>query len=184
VAGDGDAAELVRAAADRARGCASLEVVLLGDVPDPRDVYDAADVAFGMGSSALRALAHGKPVVVQGRDGFWMPFRPETADLFLAQGFFGVGDTGQGIAQEIDALRDPARRAPLAEFGRAFVVGRFALDRAVHVLEDLYRDQLEHPQPPRRRSVAHVVVRFLRYRVALAAPWAPRVYRRVMGRQA
>jgi glycosyltransferase involved in cell wall biosynthesis len=184
VAGDGDDAEAVRAAARRARESVALEVVLLGDVPDPRDVYDAADVVFGMGGSALRGLAHAKPLIVQGRDGFWLPFGPDTADVFLSQGFFGSGDTGQRFVTALAGLRDPAVRRALGEFGRGFVTGRFGLDRAAHVLEDLYTAELTRDARRPVREAGRTLVRFARYRLALAAPGVQRGWRRLTGRAA
>ena len=40
-------------------------VVLTGELRDPRPAYAAADVSLGMGGSALRAMAFGRPLVVQ-----------------------------------------------------------------------------------------------------------------------
>jgi hypothetical protein len=187
VAGNGDEAARVRDAATRAAATSDrLDIRLLGNVTDPRGVYDAADVVFGMGASALRAMAHRKPLIVQGRDGFWKLLAPETASVFFAQGFFGEGPTGEGFPDILATLRDPHRRAELAAYGAALVHDRYALTTAVDRLEALYADELTRRRPPLRsvRSVAASLLRFGRYRVALAAPGVHRGYRRLTGRTA
>lgn len=185
VAGDGDEAGRVRDAATRA-GAASdrLDIRLLGNVADPRAVYDAADVVFGMGASALRAMAHRKPLIVQGRDGFWKLLTPESAPVFFAQGFFGEGATEESFLGILAELRDADRRAQLAGFGATLVEDRYALSTAVRRLEGIYADEIDRPRRRLRsaRSVAASLLRFLRYRVALAAPGLQRGFRRLTGR--
>ena len=65
-------------------------VVLTGQLADPRPAYSAADVILGMGSSALRGMAFGKPLVVQGERGFWELLTPDSASVFLRDGWYGV----------------------------------------------------------------------------------------------
>lgn len=187
VAGSGDEADRVRDAADGAAASSDrLDVRLLGDVADPRSVYDAADVVFGMGSSALRAMAHAKPLIVQGRDGFFQLLSPETAPTFLAQGFFGVGSTGEGFLDILRGLRDEVRRTESARFGYALVRERYALSTAVERLEDIYATELRRRRHrgESARSIVVSLLRFARYRIAITAPAIPRLYRRLTGRAA
>ncbi len=72
VVGDGPAADHVAAAAATTNRLAGDgTVVLTGSLSDPRPAYTAADVSLGMGGSALRAMAHGTPLVVQGEQGYF-----------------------------------------------------------------------------------------------------------------
>jgi len=143
VVGDGPAHAALQcraAAVNRRRG---REVVtLVGPRLDPRQAYAAADVVVGMGSSALRALAIGRPVVVQGEQGFSEICEPGTVPIFLRQGFYGVGDNPVGaerLARQLETLLcDARRREALSRFGRSLVVERFSLRRAVGLLLNIY----------------------------------------------
>jgi glycosyltransferase involved in cell wall biosynthesis len=143
VVGDGDArAHLeARAAAVNVRS-GRTTVSLVGALVDPRHAYAAADIVVGMGGSALRAMAIGKPVVVQGEGGFSLPFSPNTLPTFLWQGFWGVGDGRSGsdrLAGHLEALVcDPALRNQLGDYGRKMVVERFSLRRAADIMEEIY----------------------------------------------
>lgn len=127
-------------------------VTLPGPELDPRPVYAAADVVVGMGSSALRALAIGRPVVVQGERAFSEVFEPATLGTFLRQGFYGVADDAAGAERLADQLNgllaNPQRRAMLGRFGRQVVAERFSLDRAVRIQLEIYSQVLLNP--PRR----------------------------------
>lgn len=124
-------------------------VTLAGPDLDPRPAYAAADVVVGMGSSALRALAIGRPVVVQGEEAFSEVFEPATLGLFLRQGFYGQADGALGsnrLADQIDGLlADPVRRETLGRFGRQVVTESFSLERAVRVQLDIYGQVLQTP---------------------------------------
>ncbi|WP_203898133.1 glycosyltransferase family 4 protein [Virgisporangium aliadipatigenens] len=151
VVGDGDARSTVEERAAKANARAGRRaVVLTGALFDPRPAYAAADVMLGMGGSALRALAFGKPLVVQGERGFWELLTPSTVDTFLKQGWYGLGD-GTGGEERLTAilsglLRDPDRRRSLGEYGRTLAVERFSLQRAATVQEKIYRDALARPR--------------------------------------
>ncbi len=164
-------------AIDQLAGSASIRLVLVGDGPargslearaaavnnrhgrtvvtltgadlDPRKAYAAADVVVGMGSSALRALAIGRPLVVQGERAFSQTFEPTTSGLFLSQGFYGLGDDVTGVeilaSQIADLMVDPEKRERLGKFGREFVCRRFSLDRAVDVQLEIYHSILDRP---------------------------------------
>lgn len=185
IAGAGDEEESVRRAAARSAGT-TLRVVLLGHVPDPRTVYDAADIVFGMGGSALRAMAHAKPLIVQGRDGFWDLLTPESLPRFFATGFFGAGESGgPGFGALVAALADDApRRAVLGSFGRDVVMERYAITRAATQLEAIYRAGME--AVPTRRSVVADRVRSLgrfgRFSLATSFPALQLASRRMTGR--
>ncbi|ESR23040.1 glycosyltransferase family 4 protein [Lutibaculum baratangense] len=134
IVGDGTSRrELDALAASVNRGLGREAVFLTGAMVDPRPAYAAADTVVGMGGSALRALAFGKPLVVSGEKGFSMPFTHETADLFYRVGMYGVGDNHDGSGLMASHLRfmlaQPAeRRDELSRLGRSFVVRHFALD--------------------------------------------------------
>lgn len=187
VAGAGDEEALVRDAAVEAdaRG-GDLRVRLLGSVDDPRPVYDAADLVFGMGGSALRAMAHAKPVIVQGRDGFWKLAAPDTIDEFFEHGFFGVGTSGgPDVAQLICTLAaDDAQRVRLGAFGRSLVLERFDLAVAAERMERLYLDELLISRSGSQRAAARrrSMLRFAKFRVAVTLPWLQRAVRTVSGR--
>jgi glycosyltransferase involved in cell wall biosynthesis len=162
IVGDGPARdEVQRAAADVNTGAGRRVVTLTGAVLDPRSCYSAADVSLGMGSSALRAMAFGKPVVVQGERGFWELLTPHSVDTFLYQGWYGVGSGGDGTRRVAAILRHlyhhPAERAQLGEYARSLVVDRFSLGRAADIQEQLYRDAVA--SNPKRRTAALRLVR-------------------------
>lgn len=183
VAGSGDDEEGVRAAAARF-SAVDFDVRLEGDVADPRPVYAAADLVIGMGSSALRAMAHARPVVVQGPGGFWNLLSPDTIGLHLRQGFFGHGDSGGPSLAAIvsGVMADPASAEALGWFGRAVVEDRFAIDRAASRLEQVYIAEARGPRAPGRRSAAYALWRYLLFRVALTHPRAHSAFRRVVHR--
>ena len=85
IVGDGPARDVVARAAAVANA-RDRNVILTGEMPDPRPAYAAADVALGMGGSALRAMAYEKPLVVQGENGFWKLLTPETVDTSDGRG--------------------------------------------------------------------------------------------------
>ena len=113
IVGDGAARAEVEEAAAAANARAGRRVVVLaGQLGDPRPAYAAADVVLGMGGSALRGMAFGKPLMVQGEGGFWELLTPESAPMFLRQGWYGIGSTATGAAAERGAAgEDPARAA-------------------------------------------------------------------------
>lgn len=147
IVGDGPARQTVAERARKANAEAGrTAVVLTGELLDPRPAYAAADVVLGMGGSALRALAFGRPLVVQGERGFWQLLTPDTCATFLEQGWYGVGD-GHGGAERLTGilhrlLDDAALRESLGRYGRELAVERFSLQRAARVQEEIYRSAL------------------------------------------
>ncbi len=104
-----------------------------GALLDPRPAYAAADIVVGMGGSALRGMAFGKPVVVVGERGFSLPLTPATADSLYYKGMYGIALDDQGNQRHATDIRELAtqssrERAALGEFARQFVVRHFALE--------------------------------------------------------
>ena len=145
IAGDGPLRERLARAADRARERTGRDlVVFAGELEDPTPAYAAADVLIGMGGSALRSMAFGKPLVVAGEQGFSELLTPVTAPRFLRTGWYGRGPGSRGSGPE--ALRralgeladDAVLRAELGSFGRQLVIDRFSLVRAASLVEQQY----------------------------------------------
>ncbi len=153
VVGGGQALDALRARVEALNRRVGREVVILaGPWLDPRTAYAAADLVLGMGSSALRALAIGRPLIVQGLNAFSVVFEPETLPMFLRQGFFGEGDGEAGagrLARQIAELyRAPARREALGGYGRSILTERFSLARGIDMTLQMYQEVLR--VPPRR----------------------------------
>jgi glycosyltransferase involved in cell wall biosynthesis len=143
VVGDGAArAEVAEAAAKANAQGGRTVVALTGQLTDPRPAYAAADVMLGMGGSALRGLAFGKPLVVQGERGFWQLLTPDTEPVFLRQGWYGIGEGDDGADRLAGILRpllaDPGRRAELGRRSRRLVEDRFSLAAAAARQEQVY----------------------------------------------
>lgn len=133
IVGDGEVrADLERLAREVNAERGRAVVVLTGELLDPRPAYAAADILVGMGGSALRGMAFGKPIVIVGENGFSEPFTPETADAFYYKGMYGVGTGDPANTGLIDDIRGlaahPERLRPLGEFSRQFVVKHFAME--------------------------------------------------------
>ncbi|MBP2322243.1 glycosyltransferase involved in cell wall biosynthesis [Kibdelosporangium banguiense] len=158
--GDGRSREEIEERAAKANAQAGRTVVrLTGEVADPRPAYAAADVIVGQGGSALRGMAFGKPLVVVGEQGFSSLLTPDTAPLFLQQGWYGLGGDGvSDLRSHLEQLLNSRdRRGSLGEFARRLVVERFALTRAAKVQEDEYL--LAFRNRPAVASVATELVR-------------------------
>lgn len=105
-------------------------VAFTGSLVDPRPAYAAADVIIGMGGSALRGMAFGKPVIVVGDGGFADVFSPETEAGFYRSGMYGWSRTASDTAlrNAISMLaEDRGLRDKLGKFGRAFVAEHHSL---------------------------------------------------------
>jgi glycosyltransferase involved in cell wall biosynthesis len=173
VVGDGPGLAEVRASADTVNARHRRDVVIVtGSLLDPRDAYSAADIVLGMGSSALKGMSFGKPLVVQGAAGFWRLAEPATLPMFLADGWYG--HNGAGAAELLSALRPildySERRRDLGRFGRDLVVERFSLAGASRLLADVYAGALDRP-PGRGASGAGLAgagLRLARFKFAMA----------------
>lgn len=158
VVGDGDAFKEISGRAEAVNQRLGRDaVVMTGSMYDPRPAYAASDIMLGMGGSALRSLAHGKPLIVLGEQGFSRTFGPDTIDYFLTFGFYG--DAAQErpvehLALEIRSLLDPEPRRELGRFGEAQVRSRFGLDVTAESLERIYRAELGDSAGALRRTVA------------------------------
>jgi glycosyltransferase involved in cell wall biosynthesis len=117
-------------------------VTLAGSLLDPREAYAAADVVVGMGSSSMRALAIGRPVIVQGERGYSEIFGPDTVATFLHQGFFGVGSNDAGasrLAAQLEVLLKHREYAKsLGQYGHEVISGRLSLRRAIPLQMAIY----------------------------------------------
>ena len=114
IVGDGPARLVVEeeAAKANALGTNPPAIHLVGEMVDPRPAYAAADIMLGMGGSALRGMAFGKPLIVQGEAGFWKLCDEESAPSFLAGGWYGLGDGAPGDARLRAALGPCFPRQP------------------------------------------------------------------------
>ncbi|GAA3047341.1 hypothetical protein GCM10020229_68450 [Kitasatospora albolonga] len=154
VVGAGPSLDRMRAVADEVNGDLGRQAVLVpGQLADPRPAYQAADVVLGMGGSALRGLAFGKPVVVHGADGYTALHEPgPLVEPHASRCMYGFGDGTRRpevlAAQLRPLLDDPALRASLGSWGRDWVVGRFSLDSITTAFEELYREVLATPPGP------------------------------------
>ena len=168
IVGDGDARPAVEAAAERANACAGQRVVVLaGELADPRPAYAAADVMLGMGGSALRGMAFGRPLVVQGERGFWRLCTPATLPGFLAGGWYGLGGDGAAtLRAELEPLlRDADRRRELGLFARGVVESRFALPAAAARQVGVYERALAAPRRVPPAELARATALLGRYKV-------------------
>ena len=146
VAGDGPGLEQVRDTAAQVNAAHHTQIVwVTGGLLDPLPAYSAADVVVGMGSSALKGMSFGKPVVVQGEFGFWKTLDNQSLPLFLNQGFFGHGGDGKDDLEAAlePLLNDSGLRAKLGDVGRRTVVGRYSLESAIRAHEKVYAMALE-----------------------------------------
>jgi glycosyltransferase involved in cell wall biosynthesis len=157
VVGDGPARPLVEQAAAAANARAGYRAVALaGQMDDPRPAYAAADVMLGMGGSALRGIAFGKPLVVQGERGVWELLTPESAEQLIRHGWYGLGAEADGRAAGAmrltrilrSLLEDPGTRASLGRYGRSLVVERFSVAQAAATQEKVYFAAMEGSARP------------------------------------
>lgn len=159
IVGEGSAEEVVADAAEAVNRAHGRRVVhLTGGMIDPRPAYEHADIVLGMGSSALRAMAFGKPLIVLGERGFSEVADEDHVPTFVRQGWYGLGDGELSpdilIGQIRSLLHDSDRRRELGRLGRALVCSRYALDVTGAALEELYLAALAHQVPRRRQALA------------------------------
>lgn len=147
-------------------------VVVTGQLLDPRPAYDAADVVLGMGGSALKGMAFGKPVVVQGDRGRWRALEPETLAGFLHGGWMctGTGD-GRELEHALETLlSDAGARAARGDLGRRVVLDTYGLAAAARRQEQVYDDAVaRRPTAAQRRdALLRCAVDVGKFKVALA----------------
>jgi glycosyltransferase involved in cell wall biosynthesis len=164
VVGDGPARRQVETRAAAANDLAGRRaVVLTGALDDPRPAYAAASIALGMGGSALRSLAFGQPLIVQGEEGFFELLTPESSRTFLRQGWYRLGGDGAATLARIlrELVTDEGRRRELSDFGLHLVRERFSLEGAALLQEAIYLDALDRAARGRRPRAAWEALRTL-----------------------
>lgn len=151
IVGDGAARPEIERQAQAANTALGRKAILLtGALADPRPAYAAADIVLGMGGSALRGMAFGKPVIVAGEKGFARPFCPQSVDTFETTGFYGIG-RGDGETYHLENMirglaRDSLLRGAIGAFGQDYVTKNHALDKLSGDLAD-YCEEAATAQP-------------------------------------
>lgn len=147
IVGTGAAEARLRTLGEKANADLGRDAVrFLGAMSDPRPAYARADIVLGMGGSAARGLAHGKPLVVQGEAGWSAVLEPDNA-AFLARSSYwspdAVAEPAALLAQNLRTLVDDAdRRRRLGEFSRTFAEQRFGLTAMAEKLVGVYETAL------------------------------------------
>lgn len=146
-------------------------IVFTGELLDPRPVYASADVVVGMGGSALRGMAFGKPVIIVGERGFSAPFTAETADTFYYRGMFGSAATQQPVDTLACTIRrliiSPQQLPAYGDFSRRFVIRHFSLQTVSQRLLTLCYNAVQ-TRPPLRATMADALrslALYLRHRL-------------------
>lgn len=145
IVGTGDNAEALHAAGAVVNAELGRDAVrFIGPMSDPRPAYAAADIMIGMGGSAARALAFGKPLVVHGEAGRAELFE-ESTSAALARYSYWSDDEAEHPVELFSGfvtalLDDEARREELGAFGREFAIGRFGLTKMADDLAAFYRE--------------------------------------------
>ncbi|WP_228484856.1 glycosyltransferase family 4 protein [Microbacterium cremeum] len=147
VVGDGDARSVLRAEAEAVNEDVGRPAVrMLGALSDPRPAYLAADIMIGMGGSAARALAFGKPLIVHGEAGWSRLFEPESARALARSSFWSPEHPEDPVADlvriALPLIADEARRRALGGYGRDFARARFGLDAMSDRLAGFYADAI------------------------------------------
>lgn len=143
VVGTGDAHERLASLADDANRRLGRDAVrFTGAMADPRQAYAAADIVLGMGSSAARGLAHGKPLVVLGEHGWSEAFTEASSAALFRSSFWSpeqVTDGAELLRATLEGMiADPSLRASRGAFGAAFATDSFGLVAMAERLADLY----------------------------------------------
>lgn len=148
--------ELEAAAAEMNARLGREAVTLTGPMLDPRDAYAAADIVLGMGTSAQKGAAFGKPVVIQGEKGYWDVLSPETLPEYLYHNFYGIGDGEDGaprLAKILTELAgDRSRWAELGAFGRSTALSVFSNEAATDQVEAICKEVVARRESSGRRA--------------------------------
>lgn len=181
IVGDGPARRDVEEGAYSANAAIGRPAIrLTGELVDPRPAYAASDIQLAMGSSALRALAFGKPTVVQGERGFWRLVDEQSLDYFRWAGWYGVGDSAvvgtERFLSEIRPVIDsPDLRRRLGTFGRTVTRSLFSLDAAAVAQSTIYYKAHNYPSGTSLREAMRSVIDLGHYKTG-------RLAQRVLGR--
>lgn len=131
VAGSGDAfPRLARLAEARNMALGRPAIRLLGAMSDPRPVYASASLVLGMGSSAARALAFGRPLIVQGELGTSEIFSKESAVSLYRRSFWNDSpnaDPAGQLARHIRTTLSQLGDRSLGSYARVFAERHFGL---------------------------------------------------------
>jgi glycosyltransferase involved in cell wall biosynthesis len=143
--GTGDAEERLRSIAEEVNARhRRTSIIFPGPLSDPRPAYDAADIVVGMGSSAGRGLAFGKPLVVVGEYGWSAIFREPDTDAIFRNSFWSSQEVADGAGLMTRHLRElvenPSERARLAVGARRFAETNFGLPAMALRLAGVYED--------------------------------------------
>lgn len=155
IVGSGPAFETVRQAADAVNErCGEDRILMTGEQQDPRWAYDIADVVLGMGGSALRGMSMGKPLVVQGEQGYWQTLTSQSIGDFHWQGWYGIGESAsdgvRNLARELTPLLDNAgSRSELGRYSRQVIDQRYSLSIAAQRQLAYYEQALLASSAPR-----------------------------------
>jgi len=179
VVGAGDGAQRL---SDRARDVNAAvgrdAVRMLGARVDPRPAYAAADIMLGMGGSAARSLAFGRPLIVQGEAGWSKLFEPASAESLARSSYWSPDVVSDPVGDLVRAIRElmsnAHRRAELGEFGREFATQRFGLEAMTARLATFYREAVSAygrrawmaDLPREARRLVEKVKRFIQRAVA------------------
>jgi glycosyltransferase involved in cell wall biosynthesis len=120
--------------------------VFTGALADPRPAYAAADIVIGMGGSAARALAFGKPLIVVGERGWFRTLTPDTSAMLFRNSFWSDDVQPEPAEALVHLIRDlagkPSERARLGDYGRGFAEANFGLEAMARRLATVYREAL------------------------------------------
>lgn len=188
--GDGPVRDQIQLAADAVNKSANRNIVnLLGARSDPLPYYSAADLVVGMGSSALRAMSIGKPLLVQGEKGFWRVADESSVDLFRSQGWYGIGNDENSVDRCVEELRilltaSQTRLLELGEFGRELVQRDYSLRAAAQYLASIYQEVSSAPTVSKARGLVNslnLIGEIAKYHASIKAPWLRTAIRRSRG---
>ncbi|MEO5925034.1 MAG: glycosyltransferase [Bryobacteraceae bacterium] len=177
ITGDGQSrAELEQRAAVINAGLQRTAVIFTGALLDPRPAYAVADVVIGMGGSAMRSMAFGKPTIVVGMNGFAKLLCPETAESIYYNGNYGSGDGSNDSLRAAlgRLLEQPETMVPLGRFSRDFVEKNFGLEAVADRLAAFCQQAAE--EPPSFLAASGEALRiagvYFRYRL-FQRSWSP-----------
>ena len=113
-------------------------------------------IMLGMGGSAARSLAFGKPLIVVGEYGWFRRFDPESSDMLFRNSFWSeesVDDPPGMLLEELrPLLSSPELRATRGTQSRRFAEASFGLARMTERLVGIYESAVSQPLSSRRKD--------------------------------
>ncbi|WP_331375988.1 glycosyltransferase family 4 protein [Sinorhizobium chiapasense] len=148
IVGRGNAEDRLLAMASAINAARGRPIVhMVGPLADPRPAYACADIVVGMGGSAARGLAFGKPLIVAGEFGWFKTFAPDTEAALFRNSFWSDVISPQPVADLVQALEallcSPEKRINLGRRGRIFAAQNFGLKQMSAKLAQVYSRALE-----------------------------------------